>query len=70
MIEPDGFLVLGAAETVVGLSAGFNPYPERRGLYHPASGVEDGFATDCTKGGGHPPRAGGALAGWAAGSGR
>ena len=36
VIEPDGFLVLGAAETVVGLSAGFNPYPERRGLYHPS----------------------------------
>jgi chemotaxis protein methyltransferase CheR len=36
VIEADGFLVLGAAETVVGLSAGFNPYPERRGLYHPA----------------------------------
>jgi chemotaxis protein methyltransferase CheR len=35
VIEPDGFLVLGAAETVVGLSTGFNPYPERRGLYHP-----------------------------------
>ena len=37
VIEPDGFLVLGAAETVVGLSAGFSPYPERRGLYHPSS---------------------------------
>ncbi|MDQ8732418.1 protein-glutamate O-methyltransferase CheR [Bradyrhizobium sp. LHD-71] len=37
VIEPDGFLVLGAAETVVGLSAGFNPHPERRGLYHPAA---------------------------------
>jgi chemotaxis protein methyltransferase CheR len=36
VIEPDGFLVLGAAETVVGLSTGFTPYPERRGLYHPA----------------------------------
>jgi chemotaxis protein methyltransferase CheR len=36
IIEPDGFLVLGAAETVVGLSAGFSPYPERRGLYHPS----------------------------------
>ena len=36
VIEPDGFLLLGAAETVVGLNAGFNPYPERRGLYHPA----------------------------------
>lgn len=39
VIEPDGFLVLGAAETVVGLSTGFNPYPERRGLYHPAAKV-------------------------------
>ena len=38
VIEPDGFLVLGAAETVVGLSAGFSPYPERRGLYHPSAG--------------------------------
>ena len=33
--EPDGFLVLGAAETVVGLTDAFNPYPERRGLYRP-----------------------------------
>jgi len=38
VIEQDGFLVLGAAETVVGLSAGFSPYPERRGLYHPSAG--------------------------------
>jgi chemotaxis protein methyltransferase CheR len=37
VIEQDGFLVLGAAETVVGLSAGFSPYPERRGLYHPST---------------------------------
>jgi chemotaxis protein methyltransferase CheR len=37
VIETDGFLVLGAAETVVGLSAGFSPYPERRGLYHPSA---------------------------------
>jgi chemotaxis protein methyltransferase CheR len=36
VIEPDGFLVLGAAETVVGLSAGFTPHPDRRGLYHPS----------------------------------
>jgi chemotaxis protein methyltransferase CheR len=36
VIEPDGFLVLGAAETVVGLSAGFAPHPDRRGLYHPS----------------------------------
>ncbi|PJG50115.1 chemotaxis protein CheR [Bradyrhizobium forestalis] len=34
-IEPDGFLVLGAAETVVGLTDTFRPLPERRGLYKP-----------------------------------
>jgi len=34
-IEPDGFLVLGAAETVVGLTDVFRPSPERRGLYRP-----------------------------------
>lgn len=34
-IEPDGFLVLGAAETVVGLTDAFRPIPERRGLYKP-----------------------------------
>jgi chemotaxis protein methyltransferase CheR len=33
--EPDGFLALGAAETVVGLTDVFKPYPERRGLYRP-----------------------------------
>jgi chemotaxis protein methyltransferase CheR len=35
MIEPDGFLMLGAAETVVGLTEAFKPYPDRRGLYIP-----------------------------------
>ncbi|OKO82183.1 chemotaxis protein CheR [Bradyrhizobium sp. NAS80.1] len=34
-IEPDGFLVLGAAETVVGLTDTFRPIPDRRGLYKP-----------------------------------
>jgi chemotaxis protein methyltransferase CheR len=36
--EADGYLVLGAAETVVGLTDAFSPYPERRGLYRPNSG--------------------------------
>ncbi len=35
--EGDGFLVLGAAETVVGLTDVFKPFPERRGLYRPNS---------------------------------
>jgi chemotaxis protein methyltransferase CheR len=34
-IEPDGVLLLGAAESVVGISDAFKPYPERRGLYRP-----------------------------------
>ena len=35
MLEPDGVMALGAAESVVGLSDAFKPYPERRGLYRP-----------------------------------
>ena len=35
VIEPDGFLVLGAAETVVGLTEAFRPFTDRRGLYRP-----------------------------------
>ena len=34
-IEPDGVLSLGAAESVVGISDAFKPYPDRRGLYRP-----------------------------------
>jgi chemotaxis protein methyltransferase CheR len=33
VLEPDGYLLLGAAETVVGLTEAFKPCPERRGLY-------------------------------------
>jgi chemotaxis protein methyltransferase CheR len=32
-IEPDGFLALGAAETVVGLTTVFKPVVDRRGVY-------------------------------------
>lgn len=35
MMEPDGFLALGAAETVVGLTDAFKPHPDRRGIYRP-----------------------------------
>jgi chemotaxis protein methyltransferase CheR len=35
IIEPDGYLVLGAAETVVGLTDAFRPIPEQRGVYAP-----------------------------------
>ncbi len=35
VVEADGFLVLGAAETVVGLTDSFKPLTDRRGLYVP-----------------------------------
>jgi chemotaxis protein methyltransferase CheR len=43
-LEADGVLALGAAESVVGMTDAFKPYPERRGLYrpNPARGVRSG----------------------------
>jgi chemotaxis protein methyltransferase CheR len=35
VMEPDGFLALGAAETVVGLTDAFRPHPDKRGVYRP-----------------------------------
>jgi chemotaxis protein methyltransferase CheR len=35
-VEPDGFLALGAAETVVGLTDAFKPHADKRGLYRPS----------------------------------
>jgi chemotaxis protein methyltransferase CheR len=33
VLEPDGMLMLGAAESVVGITDAFRPYPDKRGLY-------------------------------------
>jgi chemotaxis protein methyltransferase CheR len=48
MTEYDGYLVLGAAETVVGLTEVYKPFSERRGLYLPnaaaAKAATPGFA--------------------------
>ena len=44
--EPDGYLILGAAETVVGLTEVFRPLLDRRGLYapNPAKATAAGFS--------------------------
>ncbi|MFY9685772.1 MAG: protein-glutamate O-methyltransferase CheR [Pseudolabrys sp.] len=36
----DGYLVLGAAETVIGLTSAFKPLVDKRGLYVPAGGTK------------------------------
>jgi chemotaxis protein methyltransferase CheR len=37
--DRSGYLVLGAAETVVGLTEGFKPMADRRGLYVPSAAL-------------------------------
>jgi chemotaxis protein methyltransferase CheR len=44
MLEPDGYLALGAAETVVGLTDSFKPMPDKRGLYAPNASKSAGPA--------------------------
>jgi chemotaxis protein methyltransferase CheR len=41
VIAQDGFLILGAAETTVGLTQAFKSVPDKRGLYAPADPVAD-----------------------------
>ena len=45
VLARDGFLVLGAAETVVGLTGAFVPHPDKRGLYVRAPAATDRLAS-------------------------
>jgi chemotaxis protein methyltransferase CheR len=41
VVASDGFLILGAAETTIGLTQGFKSVPDKRGLYAPAAPIAD-----------------------------
>ncbi len=49
MMRADGYLVLGAAETVVGLTDAFEPTPDQRGLYVPTPMARRTFAAPSRK---------------------
>ena len=46
VLAPDGFMMLGAAETIVGLTDSFQAVPGRRGLYQLASQPLNGRKPD------------------------
>lgn len=54
MMPADGFLVLGAAETVVGLTDVFKPMSDKRGLYQVTAATGAGTAPRLTAVGGTP----------------
>jgi chemotaxis protein methyltransferase CheR len=45
VMAPEGFLALGAAETVVGLTRALKPIADKRGLYAPDRSAESGAGT-------------------------
>ncbi len=72
-LPDDGFLVLGAAETVIGLTDGFEPYPNLRGVYRkkqaairPAGSTS--FSRSATKPSTTPSKARPAIQAFAGGS--
>jgi chemotaxis protein methyltransferase CheR len=50
IMEHDGYLVLGAAETVVGLTDGFKPLSDRRGVYIPTVAAKGRSRSDAKPG--------------------